>query len=161
MKRPILLIFFFTISHFGHCQEKESLKIELHSIVKNKVPILKIKLTNCSSKGLFFPDFSVYDILIFFDSNGVNISDSASYLSTRVSCSTKFIELNDILDGDIIVCRITSQIYSSEQDVFIENWKSTGLKLPSIIRVNKIATLDKKMAEKIMRKIDESLQEKS
>jgi mRNA interferase MazF len=37
--------------------------------------------------------------------------------------------INDFLDGDIIVCRITSQIYSSKQDVFIENWESTDLKL--------------------------------
>jgi len=68
--------------------------------------------------------------------------------------------INDFLDGDIIVCRITSQIYSSKQDVFIENWESTDLKLPSIIRVHKIATLDKKMAEKIMGKIDDSHKKK-
>jgi hypothetical protein len=102
MKQTILLIFLFTINLLGCCQKKESLKIELNTIVKNKNTILKISLTNCSSKGLFFPAFNVYDILIFFDSNGVNISDSASYLSTRVSGSTKFIDKNYKRNSDYI-----------------------------------------------------------
>lgn len=102
MKHTILLIFFFTISILGCCQEKESLKIEFKSIKKNKDTILKIKLTNCSSKGLFFPAFNVYDILNFFDSNGVNISDSARYLSTRVSGPTKFIYENYKRNSDYI-----------------------------------------------------------
>jgi mRNA interferase MazF len=42
--------------------------------------------------------------------------------------------INDYNDGDIIVCRITSQIYNSQQDVFIELWEKSGLKLPSVIR---------------------------
>jgi mRNA interferase MazF len=64
--------------------------------------------------------------------------------------------IKDFRDGDIIVCRITSQIFKSEQDVIVDNWEKAGLKLPSIIRVHKIATLDKEMVEMIMGKIDES-----
>lgn len=65
--------------------------------------------------------------------------------------------INDCKDGDIIVCRITSRLYNSKYDIYIDNWGKSGLKLPSIIRVHKIATLEKNMAELIMGKIDESL----
>jgi mRNA interferase MazF len=68
--------------------------------------------------------------------------------------------INDYNDGDIIVCRITSQIYNTIQDVYIENWEKSGLKLPSVIRVHKIATLEKDMVEIVMGKIDELLKEK-
>ena len=68
--------------------------------------------------------------------------------------------VNDYNDGDIIVCRITSQIYNSKQDVYIDNWEKSGLKLPSVIRVHKIATLEKDMVEIIMGKIDETLKAK-
>jgi mRNA interferase MazF len=68
--------------------------------------------------------------------------------------------IQDCNDGDIIVCRITSKIYDSDKDVFIDNWKKSGLKLPSVIRVHKIATLEKGMVELILGKIDKSLKEK-
>jgi mRNA interferase MazF len=68
--------------------------------------------------------------------------------------------INDYNDGDIIVCRITSQIYNSSQDVFFENWENSGLKLPSVIRVHKIATLEKDMVEFVLGRIDELLMAK-
>ena len=55
--------------------------------------------------------------------------------------------LNDTQDGDIIVCRITSQIYQTNHDILIKDWRESGLKLPSIIRIHKIATLDKSLVE--------------
>lgn len=67
--------------------------------------------------------------------------------------------INDSRDGDIIVCRITSQLYDSEYDVIIRNWQKSGLRLPSVIRVHKIATIEKSMIEEVMGKIDESVME--
>ncbi|MCX6258955.1 MAG: type II toxin-antitoxin system PemK/MazF family toxin [Bacteroidia bacterium] len=64
--------------------------------------------------------------------------------------------INDFNDGDIIVCRITSQIYYSKHDVIIDNWEKSGLKLPSVIRVHKIATLSKDIVEIVIGQIDES-----
>ena len=64
--------------------------------------------------------------------------------------------INDCLDGDIIVCRITSRLYNSKYDIYIDNWEKSGLKLPSVIRVHKIATLEKNMVEMIIGKIDEA-----
>jgi len=63
--------------------------------------------------------------------------------------------INDFNDGDILVCRITSQIYKTKYDLNIDNWKESGLKLPSVIRVHKLATLEKDMVEIVMGKIDE------
>ena len=65
--------------------------------------------------------------------------------------------INDFNDGDVIVCRITSQIYQTEFDVFIDDWEKSGLKLPSVIRVHKIATLEKDMVEVVMGLIDDSV----
>jgi len=65
--------------------------------------------------------------------------------------------INDFNNGDIIVCRVTSQIYTSKQNIYIDNWEKSGLKLPSVIRIHKVATLEKDMVEIIIGKIDEAL----
>ena len=62
--------------------------------------------------------------------------------------------INDYDDGDIIVCRITSQIYDTKNDYYLDNWSAAGLKLPSVVRVHKIATLDKSLVETRMGKLD-------
>lgn len=49
--------------------------------------------------------------------------------------------------SDIIVCFITSQLhYQEHTDILIEPDISNGIKKSSLIRVNKIATLDKALA---------------
>jgi mRNA interferase MazF len=68
--------------------------------------------------------------------------------------------INDLNDDDIIVCRITSKIYETSFDVYIDNWEKSGLKLPSVIRVHKLATLEKDMVGLVIGKIDKSLKEK-
>lgn len=68
--------------------------------------------------------------------------------------------INDFNDGDIIVCRITSQIYKTQNDVLIVNWEKLGLKLPSVIRVHKLATLDKELVEFVIGRIDSSIKGK-
>lgn len=65
--------------------------------------------------------------------------------------------INDFDDGDIIVCRITSQLYYSDYDFLIKNWEKCGLKLPSVIRIHKIATLEKSLIEILLGKIDSPL----
>jgi mRNA interferase MazF len=67
--------------------------------------------------------------------------------------------INDFDDGDIIVCRITSQIYKTKNDIYIKNWEKAGLRLPSVIRVHKLATLEKDMIEIVIGKIDESMKD--
>ena len=68
--------------------------------------------------------------------------------------------INDYDDGDIIVCRITSQIYETPNDVNINDWEKSGLRLPSVIRVHKLASLEKDLVEVKMGHIDNSTKEK-
>lgn len=51
--------------------------------------------------------------------------------------------LLDAGDDDIVVARITSQELRDEFDIEILEWKEAGLALASIVRVHKLATLDK------------------
>jgi len=67
--------------------------------------------------------------------------------------------INDYDDGDIIVCRITSQIFDTKNDYYLDKWMDIGLKLPSVVRVHKIATLDKSLVEIKMGKLDKPSRE--
>lgn len=62
----------------------------------------------------------------------------------------------DLKDNDILVCRITSKFYNTEFDFNIENWQEVGLKLPSIVRVHKLATLNKELLYLKISRIDET-----
>ena len=55
--------------------------------------------------------------------------------------------IKDTNDGDIIVCRITSKLYNTLYDIEIKDWNQNGLKLPSVIRIHKIAALEKDMVD--------------
>ena len=68
--------------------------------------------------------------------------------------------INDFGDDDVIVCRISSQIFNTQYDVLIDNWKESGLKLLSVIRVHKLATLEKGMVEIVMGNIDHAKKKK-
>ncbi len=48
-------------------------------------------------------------------------------------------------DGDIIVCRITSKLYQSTFDINLKFWEQYGLKLPSVLRIHKIASLERNL----------------
>lgn len=68
--------------------------------------------------------------------------------------------LKDFEDGDLLVCRITSKIYKSAYDIYLDDWLRFGIKLPSVVRVHKMATLEKDMVETIMGQIDEIVLDK-
>jgi len=63
--------------------------------------------------------------------------------------------LRDFEDGDVLVCRITSKLYKSEYDIYLDNWEQLGLRLPSVVRVHKMATLEASLIETAMGRIDE------
>jgi mRNA interferase MazF len=56
----------------------------------------------------------------------------------------------------LVVCRITSQLYKIRFDFLVENWQNLGLKLPSVIRIHKIATLEINLVDKIIGKLNEA-----
>ena len=65
--------------------------------------------------------------------------------------------LKDCEDGDVLVCRITSKIYNSKYDIYLDDWLKFGLKLSSVVRVHKMATLETDMIEAIMGQIDDTV----
>ena len=55
--------------------------------------------------------------------------------------------LLDAGDADILVARITSHDVDTDYDVRVVEWKRAGLLLPSVIRLHKLATLQKTLVK--------------
>ncbi|MCL2596395.1 MAG: hypothetical protein FWD66_01785, partial [Paludibacter sp.] len=45
-------------------------------------------------------------------------------------------------------------IYNSKYDIYLNDWLKFGLKLPSVVRIHKMATLEMDMIETIIGQID-------
>jgi mRNA interferase MazF len=56
--------------------------------------------------------------------------------------------LLDTGDADIVVARVTSQTVRTAFDVELVEWQQAGLLLPSVVRVHKVATLEKRLVER-------------
>ena len=56
--------------------------------------------------------------------------------------------LLDTGDADVIVARVTSQLARGSFDVEIAEWRKAGLLLASVVRVDKVATLKKRLVER-------------
>jgi len=61
--------------------------------------------------------------------------------------------ISDTNDGDLILAHITTQPHTSDYDVIIENWQSSGLLAPSILRLHKIATIENILIDKQIGKL--------
>ncbi len=61
----------------------------------------------------------------------------------------------DCGDEDVIVARISSQSVLSVFDVELSDWRLSGLLFPSIVRINKLATLEKRLIERRLGKLTE------
>ena len=67
--------------------------------------------------------------------------------------------LLDSGDADIVVARITSQLARTNRDVEISDWREAGLLLPSIVRLDKLATLGKRLVDQrlgVLSSVDDS-----
>jgi len=56
--------------------------------------------------------------------------------------------LLDTGDDDIVVARVTGQFSSAPQDVTLDEWQQAGLLLPSVVRLHKVATLQRRLVDK-------------
>jgi mRNA interferase MazF len=60
--------------------------------------------------------------------------------------------LLDTGDSDVLVARITSQVHTTVWDVAVSDWQFAKLLVPSVIRLHKVATIEKtKIARRIGR----------
>lgn len=49
------------------------------------------------------------------------------------------------LQLDVVICRVTSVLHSESNDVFLTEWKSAGLLKPSVARLDRIITAEKRI----------------
>ncbi len=56
----------------------------------------------------------------------------------------------DTGDADLVVARVTTQSASASQDVPITNWQGAGLLSVSIVRLHKLATLEKSLIHRVL-----------
>jgi mRNA interferase MazF len=59
----------------------------------------------------------------------------------------------DAGDSDLLVARVTTQLYRSSFDVEFSDWKGAGLAAPSVVRLHKLATLEKTLVRRVLGKI--------
>jgi mRNA interferase MazF len=53
-------------------------------------------------------------------------------------------------DADILVARITTQPAHDDHDVVLCDWRKAGLLAPSIVRLHKLATLEKSLVQRCL-----------
>ncbi|OQX02927.1 MAG: growth inhibitor [Desulfobacteraceae bacterium IS3] len=63
--------------------------------------------------------------------------------------------ISDCGDEDVIVARISSQSALGVFDVELSDWQLSGLLFPSTVRINKLATLEKRLIERRLGKLTE------
>lgn len=58
--------------------------------------------------------------------------------------------ISDTGDADLLLARITTQLYSDTCDAKLDDWKVAGLLAPSVARLHKLATIEKRLISKRM-----------
>lgn len=64
--------------------------------------------------------------------------------------------LVDTGDEDVVVARVTSQQLRAAFDVEIIDWQLAGLMLPSVVRLDKVATLERRLVERRLGRLSTS-----
>lgn len=62
--------------------------------------------------------------------------------------------LLDAGDADILVARITSQVVATAYEVPLTDWRKAGLNAPSAVRLHKLATLEKKLVDRMLGRLE-------
>lgn len=62
----------------------------------------------------------------------------------------------DVGDADIVVARVTTQSYQTSYDVPITDWQGAGLLAPSVVRLHKLATLEKALIRRRLGKLQQA-----
>ena len=65
--------------------------------------------------------------------------------------------VHDFGDGDLLVVPVTSHPARTERDVILRDWRAAGLKLPSTVRVEKLATIQKSCVARRLGRLTEGM----
>jgi len=58
--------------------------------------------------------------------------------------------LVDTGDADVLVARVTTQMYNTAFDVRLSDWKGAGLLAPSVVRLHKLAAIEKNLVVRMI-----------
>jgi mRNA interferase MazF len=64
--------------------------------------------------------------------------------------------LIDTGDQDVLLARVTTQSYTTPNDVTLHHWSQAGLIAPSWVRLHKLATVDKVLVARRLGQIEPS-----
>jgi mRNA interferase MazF len=67
------------------------------------------------------------------------------YTTGSKTKSRPVLVLLDCGDGDVVVAKLTSKPARSRYDVAITDWHIAGLRVPSIVRIDKLITAEKSL----------------
>ena len=73
---------------------------------------------------------------------------SFPFTGSTVSKRRPALVLLDTGGQDIVAARVTSRVARPPFDVGIADWRQAGLRLPSLVRVHKAATIQKQLVER-------------
>jgi mRNA interferase MazF len=58
-------------------------------------------------------------------------------------------------DNDVVVARVTTHVYQSSFDVPLTDWRGAGLLAASVVRLHKLATLEKRLIRRKLGRLHE------
>ena len=73
-----------------------------------------------------------------------------TYSNQRGVKKRPVVVLRDVGDADVLVAPVSSQACRVAYDVALADWQQEGLKLPSLVRTEKLATVDKSAIIRIL-----------
>jgi len=59
----------------------------------------------------------------------------------------------DTGDSDVVLARVTTQPWNTPFDVQIADWRAAGLMAPSVVRLHKLATINKSLVQRSLGKL--------
>jgi len=75
---------------------------------------------------------------------------SMTYSSQTGAKKRPVIVLRDVGDADMMVAPVTSQTSRVIYDVTLTDWQQAGLRLPSVVRTEKLATVEKSAVVRVI-----------
>jgi mRNA interferase MazF len=56
----------------------------------------------------------------------------------------------DTGDADVLLARVTTRSYTTTHDVPITDWQGAGLLAPSVVRLHKLAAIEKTLIQRVL-----------
>jgi mRNA interferase MazF len=72
------------------------------------------------------------------------------YAGGRQTKTRPALVILDTGDADLVVARVTTQPVSAAEDVPITDWQGAGLLAASIVRLHKLATIEKSLVHRVL-----------